>query len=317
MLQSHVLPDRPVPLQTVSVKKTVVEEPGRYHQRPEPSGWLACLATPCHLLISQSWFENGILVSIILNTCFLASEHYRTVCRVPGGAAPGTACVDQAAEMGERFATSLQVFEGFFLVIFVLEMITKNIGLGLRRYWADPYDAFDGIIVIGGIIDYFQSGDGGSSGIGVLRVVRLTRVARSVKLVRKWTALRKIIETLVTTLPSLGYMSILLLLFMFIAAVAGMQLFGDVIPMVERSNYSNFGLAMLTTFQILTGENWNAVMYSAINHWEGTYWVSPRPSPLAPRPAEGALNAARPFARISSRHQSILSWLPAWVHSAS
>lgn len=30
---------------------------------------------------------------------------------------------------------------------------------------------------------------------------------------------------------------------------------------VPRSNFDNMGWAMLTVFQLLTGENWNTVMY--------------------------------------------------------
>ena len=53
-----------------------------------------------------------------------------------------------------------------------------------------------------------------------------------------------------------------------------MQLFGATIPKEERSNYSNFGVGFLTTFQILTGEDWNAVMYSAKENGGG-WAVSP------------------------------------------
>ena len=48
---------------------------------------------------------------------------------------------------------------------------------------------------------------------------------------------------------------------------------GSTISPEERSNYSSFNVAFLTTFQILTGEDWNAVMYSAMQSWPGQEYL--------------------------------------------
>ena len=60
--------------------------------------------------------------------------------------------------------------------------------------------------------------------------------------------------------------SLLLLLFLFIliAALLGMQLFGGTFSFPDGNpptNFDSFSVAMLTVFQILTGEDWNEVMY--------------------------------------------------------
>ena len=65
----------------------------------------------------------------------------------------------------------------------------------------------------------------------------------------------------------------MLFLYMFIAAVAGMQMLGNYIPYEERSRFTDFGIAMLTIFQMLTGENWNEVCFSAIVTTGGYYIV--------------------------------------------
>ena len=55
-------------------------------------------------------------------------------------------------------------------------------------------------------------------------------------------------------------------------SLLGMQLFGgkfNTIDVQTRSNFDDFLHALLTVFQILTGEDWNSVMYSGIQAYEG------------------------------------------------
>ena len=85
------------------------------------------------------------------------------------------------------------------------------------------------------------------------------------------------------TLNDIGYFAMLLVLFMYIYSLVGMQFFanrmrfdpdnGWPVPFsldkddayydadVPEANFDNFLWAMVTVFQMLTGENWNAVMY--------------------------------------------------------
>ena len=49
---------------------------------------------------------------------------------------------------------------------------------------------------------------------------------------------------------------------------------GATISPEEHSNYSSFKVAFLTTFQILSGEDWNAVMYSAMNSWPNSPYLA-------------------------------------------
>ena len=81
---------------------------------------------------------------------------------------------------------------------------------------------------------------------------------RVLKLAKSWSSLRDLLQTILDTLPAVGYLSILLALFMFISAIAGMTFFGNKFkpPALEdepRETFDNFLKAMLTVFQILTG----------------------------------------------------------------
>ena len=51
-----------------------------------------------------------------------------------------------------------------------------------------------------------------------------------------------------------------------------MVILGNYIPYSSRSRYTDFGIAMLTVFQCLSGENWNSIMQESITA-TGDYWV--------------------------------------------
>lgn len=63
---------------------------------------------------------------------------------------------------------------------------------------------------------------------------------------------------------------LLLLVFLFIFSLLGMQFFGgdfpaDVNGHTQRPNFDNIWMATLSVFQCLTGEDWNEVMYTSID----------------------------------------------------
>ncbi len=68
--------------------------------------------------------------------------------------------------------------------------------------------------------------------------------------------------------------SLLFLLFLFILifALLGMQLFGGAFNFPDGrppANFDTFPIALLTVFQVLTGEDWNEVMYHGIESQGG------------------------------------------------
>jgi len=222
----------------------------------------------CTRVAVSNWFNSLVFVFIMFNTFTLSCEHVRTRPVCPGSdftrdgytgrAGDDGSCVSQAIEMESDFSDALEYINYIFIGVFTIELIVKVIGLGPRLYVADRFNIFDATIVVFSYVELAFTGEGSLS---VLRAFRLGRVF---KMAKSWDSLRAVIETIAETLPSIGYLSILLFLFMFIASVAGMQLFGGQMEST-RSHYDNFGIAMLTTFQILSGENWNEVLYDAVN----------------------------------------------------
>ena len=84
--------------------------------------------------------------------------------------------------------------------------------------------------------------------------------------------LQDFISTLMTTTESLGNFSLIVLLVVFIYALLGMQVFGGNFDFGEdgvdrpRSNFDTLLDAIMTVFQILTGEDWNKVIHFLCNN---------------------------------------------------
>mmetsp|Transcript_12403 Transcript_12403/g.1855 ORF Transcript_12403/g.1855 Transcript_12403/m.1855 type:complete len:152 (+) Transcript_12403:1388-1843(+) len=131
------------------------------------------------------------------------------------------------------------------------------------------------IVIIGLIEIIFLDDD---SGIIVLRAFRLLRIF---KLARGWKSLRDLLTKIIETLPSIGYLGLLCLLCIFVYSLMGMQFFAGKLKDDEgelpRANFENIYWSFITIFQILTGENWNEVMYSAVystSWYASLYFVS-------------------------------------------
>lgn len=120
-------------------------------------------------------------------------------------------------QIGESVNTILTIY-------FTVEMMIKLSGLGIRGYLEDRMNAFDGAIVIASLVELIVGFFGG--GGGTLSVFRAFRLMRVFKLARRWEELNKIVRTIFKSLSSIAYLSLLLLVFIFIMALLGMQLFG-------------------------------------------------------------------------------------------
>ena len=96
--------------------------------------------------------------------------------------------------------------------------------------------------------------------------------------------MRKLLALLVKTMFDISYFMVLLVLIMYIFALLGMQMFANqyafdehgahvsvhehlergVAVDIPRAHYDTLLWSMTTVFQVLSGENWNTVMYDCI-----------------------------------------------------
>ena len=111
-------------------------------------------------------------------------------------------------------------------------------------YVRDRMNLFDGCIVIISIIELTLIS--GSSHVGAfrsLRILRTFRVLRVTRLLRAMAFMKVIIGVIGRTLQSFIYIALLLLLFILIYSLLGMQLYGGEITTLtdnDRVSYDNF-----------------------------------------------------------------------------
>jgi len=256
------------------------------HHEKEEEYWIDCvLVRVCYNLQDHEVFRATVLFFIVANVVVMLLEKYPPDLHL------------------KAFQQAMHIV---FAVVFGLEMIIMLVGLGPKTYVTTPLTLFDGIIVIGSFVDLFASGEGGSP-LTVLRIFRLARVV--VKISNGVPAFGLLLRSMVKTVKSLGYFGLLFFLVLLICTLMGMQFFAtrfhfnsdwdgvlddgrendpvrvfcvgpgygerdedenkDCIP---RANFDTFIEGFTTIFQVMSGENWNTVMYDAMRSREPVGW---------------------------------------------
>ncbi|XP_078237435.1 voltage-dependent T-type calcium channel subunit alpha-1H isoform X3 [Pogona vitticeps] len=208
--------------------------------------------------VDSKYFNRGIMIAILINTLSMGIEYH---------------------EQPEELTNALEISNIVFTSMFALEMVLKLLAFGIWGYIKNPYNIFDGIIVVISVWEIIGQSDGGLS---VLRTFRLLRV---LKLVRFMPALRRQLVVLMKTMDNVATFCMLLMLFIFIFSILGMHLFGckfglktdtgDTMP--DRKNFDTLLWAIVTVFQILTQEDWNVVLYNGMastSSWAALYFVA-------------------------------------------
>ncbi|XP_053178386.1 voltage-dependent R-type calcium channel subunit alpha-1E [Scomber japonicus] len=179
-------------------------------------------------------------------------------------------------------STFLYYAEFLFLALFLTEMFLKMYSLGPRLYFHSSFNCFDCSVIVGSIFEvlwgFFRPGT--SFGISVLRALRLLRIF---KITKYWASLRNLVVSLMNSMKSIISLIFLLFLFIVVFALLGMQLFGGrfIFEDYTPTNFDTFPAAIMTVFQILTGEDWNEVMYNGIRSqggvksgmWSSIYFI--------------------------------------------
>jgi hypothetical protein len=109
--------------------------------------------------------------------------------------------------------------------MFLAELIMKNIAIGPRDYVRDKINIFDAVLVTISLVEYFLSSGEANSGFGALRALRIFRVLRVTRLIRSLKYMRVIIRVLNNTIGSAMIVGVLLILFIFVYAILGMEIY--------------------------------------------------------------------------------------------
>lgn len=199
-------------------------------------------------LVNGKFFENFLMIVVVANTVILASD----------------GLVDEESQM-------ISILSNLFSGIFIVEMAFKLIGLGISEYVRDKMNIFDGVTVLMSIAEWtVLSGHTGKavSAFRTVRIFRTFRVLRVTRLLRALDFMQVIIHVVSNSLSSFTYIALLLVLFIFIYSLLGMQVFAGELQSDKlgfRQNFDSFGRAFLTVFQVLTLENWNDILTLTLN----------------------------------------------------
>ena len=149
--------------------------------------------------------EEISMAVIVTNTVMMAAVYYR-----------------MGSELQQQFDETNYVFTGYFLA----EMVLKLTAVGPGRYFSLGVNRFDTLVVLFSCVDVVvtltRHSNDSANGLSVLRSLRLVRIF---KLARRWTQLNDILVIIGKSITSLSYLSLVLLLHLFIFALLGQQLF--------------------------------------------------------------------------------------------
>ncbi|XP_047731649.1 sodium channel protein type 5 subunit alpha isoform X1 [Prionailurus viverrinus] len=247
-------------LSAVSVLTSALEELEESHRKCPPCWtrfaqryliWECCplwmsIKQRVKFMVMDPFADLTITMCIVLNTLFMALEHYN---------------------MTTEFEEMLQVGNLVFTGIFTAEMTFKIIALDPYYYFQQGWNIFDSIIVILSLMEL------GLSRMGNLSVLRSFRLLRVFKLAKSWPTLNTLIKIIGNSVGALGNLTLVLAIIVFIFAVVGMQLFGKNYSelrhrisdsgLLPRWHMMDFFHAFLIIFRILCGE-WIETMWDCM-----------------------------------------------------
>ncbi|XP_068423425.1 voltage-dependent T-type calcium channel subunit alpha-1I-like [Clinocottus analis] len=208
-----------------------------------------------HRVVESTIFDRVIMCAVLLSIVTLSIEHHNQ----PKG-----------------LTDILQIINLILTVVFALEMVVKLMALGWM-YFRDKNNLFDFVIVI---ISLWETITKANRKLSVLRAFRLLRFGR---LLHFLPHLRKQLLVLQRAMEEGAPLCMFMLFIVFIFSLVGMQLFGnrfEIVTLAEvhtRKHFDTLLWSMVTVFQILTGEDWNFVLYdtmAATSPWAAIYFVT-------------------------------------------
>ena len=222
----------------------------------QPFPFLAGASPMLHKIVQSNVFELLIIGVIVANAVAMASEYHG---------------------MSNTHKDLLLASEIFFLFVFTVEMFMKWFGLGLglssterankMGYFQDTFNCFDFMLVfvsyVGLIID--SMAEGASSGRVVRIIFRMFRIARLLRLMKGQSSLYMLLQTVLSSWEAIANLCVFIIFTIVVFAVIGMHTMGFMCHEdggeIPRVNLASFGDAMMTCFQVMTGEDWAPIMY--------------------------------------------------------
>ena len=157
--------------------------------------------------------------------------------------------LDTVPAVHESWGRAIRLLDLAVIAVFVIEVIVKIAAWGRQpwRYFLDPWNLFDFSVTVLCVLPLNSN---------FVQVLRLGRVARSLRLVSALPRLQMIVGALLRSLPSFGWITLLLFTMLYTYSVMGVHLFGDNDP----EHFGSLWASLLTMFGVLTLEGWLDLM---------------------------------------------------------
>ena len=202
------------------------------------------MAERCRKVANSGVFQGFILGVIVLNAITLGIQTY---------------------DISSGLESTLSTLDDVFLGIFVAELAIRITAFGTRPqdFFRDGWNIFDFSVIAAAFVP------GVRENVTLLRIVRLLRVVR---LVTVLPDLRILLRAMARSIPPILSLALLTLMLMYVYGMVGWILFGDEDP----ANWGDIGQAMLSTFTMLTLENWPQLLEAgtAIHPQSWIFFVS-------------------------------------------
>lgn len=205
------------------------------------NGRISNITNWCDRIVSHSLFTWIITVLILINAVIVGLETY-----------PG---------IYNKHASTFHIIDRIVLWLFTIEIVIKLVAARPTfHYFKDGWNIFDFIIVASGHVFV------GNQFMTVLRILRVLRIFRTVSVI---PTLRRLVNALILTLPSLGTILILMMIVFYIYSVIGTILYRD----VAADYFGTLEHTALTLFQMVTLESWASGVMRPVMQQAPYSWI--------------------------------------------
>jgi voltage-gated sodium channel len=158
--------------------------------------------------------------------------------------------IETYSEIASNHRIILVFLDTLIISFFVIEIGLKIVSNGKHfwKFFLDPWNVFDFVIVA---ICLIPAGD--THFFAAFRILRVLRILRMITFLPK---LRLIIGALIKSIPSMGYIILLIAILFYVYAVVGVFIFGSSDPM----HFGDLHHTLVTLFKVLTLEGWTDIM---------------------------------------------------------
>ena len=176
--------------------------------------WANPVRRGCAFVVWHQWFDPFIIFLIVFSSIMLAIDDPRADDTMP-----------------------VKVFLGsinhFFTAAFIIEMLMKIVVLGFVHsntpthpaYLRSGWNVLDFCVVIISILTIMANTVPALKVVGSLKALRTFRALRPLRLISRLEGMKQVINTLIKSVPSVGTLGVVALLFFTIFDIVGMQLF--------------------------------------------------------------------------------------------